>query len=57
MPVWERRKGVLYRDGSAHEVSQTSPTYSSNCEVNDTECHPINSDIFTQLNFCTFGQN
>ena len=37
MSVWDRRKEILYGNGSVLEVSQTSPT--PECEVNGTECY------------------
>ena len=37
MSVWDRRKEILYGNGSLGEVSQNNPT--QECEVNGTECY------------------
>ena len=37
MSVWDRRKEILYANGSLGEVSQNNPT--PKCEVNGTECY------------------
>ena len=36
MSVWDRRKKILYGNGSVDEVSQNKPI--PECEVNSTEC-------------------
>ena len=35
--VWDRRKEILYGNGSVGEVSRISPA--PECEVNGTECY------------------
>ena len=37
MSVWDRRKEILYRNGSVVEVNQNNPT--RECTVNGTECY------------------
>ena len=37
MSVWDRRKEILYGNGSIGEVGQNNPT--PECEVNGTECY------------------
>ena len=37
MSVWNRRKEILFGNGSIGEVGQNNPTPA--CEVNDTECY------------------
>ena len=36
MSVWDRRKEILYGNGSVGEVIQNNPT--PECEVSGTEC-------------------
>ena len=35
--VWDRRKEILYGNGSSCGIGQTNPT--PECEVNGTECY------------------
>ena len=37
LPVWDKKKEILYGNGSTDYVSQTNPT--PECEVNDTKCY------------------
>ena len=37
MSVWDRRKEILYGNGSVVEANQNNPT--PECEVNRTECY------------------
>ena len=37
MSFWDRRKEILYGNGSVVEVNQNNPT--PECEVNGTECY------------------
>ena len=35
--IWERRKILLYKNGSSHEVDQANPTIG--CEINGINCY------------------
>ena len=37
MSAWERRKEILYDEGSAYKISQNDPTYE--CEANGNNCY------------------
>ena len=45
--VWNRRKEILYSNGSACRTQQSNPT--PECVVNSTECRLSASDLFIYL--------